>query len=54
MDIQGNLVNVKGAKGELKIEAPMALKVTQEGDMLSVTRVRDDKKLSLYTDFLGA
>ena len=29
----------------------MALKVTQEGDMLSVTRVRDDKKLSLYTDF---
>ncbi len=44
VEIQGNSVNVKGAKGELKIEVPMVLKVVQEGDTLSVTRVRDDKK----------
>lgn len=44
VDIQGNSVHVKGAKGELKVEVPMVLKIVQDGDMLSVTRVRDDKK----------
>lgn len=44
VEIQGNVVHVKGSKGELKIEVPMALKVVQDNGMLTVSRSRDDKK----------
>lgn len=44
VEIQGNTVHVKGPKGELKIETPVALKVTQENGALTVGRSKDDKK----------
>lgn len=44
VEIQGQTVLVKGVKGELKLEVPVSLKVTKEADVISVGRIKDDKK----------
>lgn len=46
-----NTVKVKGSLGELMYSVPKHLKVTQEGDKLTVTRANDEKKVKSIHGF---
>lgn len=44
IDIGQSYVEVKGAGGSIRYELPPALSVSKDGDMITVTRSREDKR----------